>query len=186
MLMGCAPRSTGNDEELMLRAMRAVMDAGSPLPLRIGVNWGRIFVGLFGPPYRRTYSVKGDAVNLAARLMAKAEPGQILATDDVRKRSRTVFDVVAIEPFQAKGKAELVEAYTVVAPLGVRERGAGAPLVGREVEMSVLSEALDAARRFEGRIVELVAEPGVGKSRLTEELQARAGEARGLGVEGQG
>jgi class 3 adenylate cyclase/tetratricopeptide (TPR) repeat protein len=185
MLMAGAPRSAGNDEERMLRAMYTVMELASPLPLRIGVNWGRIFVGLFGPPYRRTYSVKGDAVNLAARLMAKAEPGQILATDDVLKRSRTVFDVVAIEPFQAKGKAELVEAYTVVAPLGVRERGAGAPLVGREVEMSVLSEALDAARRFEGRIVELVAEPGVGKSRLTEELQARAGEARVLGVECQ-
>jgi tetratricopeptide (TPR) repeat protein len=46
-------------------------------------------------------------------------------------------------------------------------------------------EALDAARRFEGRIVELVAEPGVGKSRLTEELRSRAGEARVLGVECQ-
>ena len=185
MLMAGAPRSAGNDEERMLRAMHAVMELASPLPLRIGVNWGRIFVGLFGPPYRRTYSVKGDAVNLAARLMAKAEPGQILATDDVLERSRTVFDVVPIDPFQAKGKSELVEAYAIVAPLGVRERGVGAPLVGREDEMSVLVEALDAARRFEGKIVELVAEPGVGKSRLTEELQARAGEARVLGVECQ-
>ena len=99
MLMAGAPRSTGNDEERMLRAMRAVMAADSPLPLRIGVNRGRIFVGDFGPPYRRTYSVKGDAVNLAARLMARAEPGQILATGEVletiadsvrRRRARAV------------------------------------------------------------------------------------------------
>ena len=174
MLMGGAPRSTGKDEERMLRAMRAVLDVNSPLPLRIGVNWGRIFVGDFGPPYRRTYSVKGDAVNLAARLMAKAEPGQLLTTDDVLERSRTRFDTVALEPFQAKGKAEPVQAYLVGSPLGLKERSASAPLVGREHELSVLVEALDSARHYEGKIVELVAEPGMGKSRLIEELRATA------------
>ena len=174
MLMAGAPRSSGNDEERMLRAMRAVLDAGSPLPLRIGVNWGRIFVGDFGPPYRRAYSVKGDSVNLAARLMAKAEPGQLLTTDDVLERSRTRFDALALEPFQAKGKEELVQAYVVGSPLGLKERSASAPLVGREDELAVLIEALDMARRYEGRIVELVAEPGMGKSRLIEELRATA------------
>jgi class 3 adenylate cyclase/tetratricopeptide (TPR) repeat protein len=173
MLMGGAPRSTGNDEERMLRAMRAVLDAGSPLPLRIGVNWGRIFVGNFGPPYRRTYSVKGDAVNLAARLMAKAEPGQLLTTDGVLERARTRFDTVELEPFQAKGKAEPVQAYVVGSPLGLKERSASAPLVGREYELSVLVEALDSARHYEGKIVELVAEPGMGKSRLIEELRSK-------------
>jgi class 3 adenylate cyclase/tetratricopeptide (TPR) repeat protein len=176
MLMGGAPRSTGKDEERMLRAMRAVLDVNSPLPLRIGVNWGRIFVGDFGPPYRRTYSVKGDAVNLAARLMAKAEPGQLLTTDDVLERSRTRFDTVALEPFQAKGKAEPVQAYLVGSPLGLKERSASAPLVGREHELSILVEALDSARHYEGKIVELVAEPGMGKSRLIEELRATAEE----------
>ncbi len=174
MLMGGAPRSTGKDEERVLRAMRAVLDVNSPLPLRIGVNRGRIFVGDFGPPYRRTYSVKGDAVNLAARLMAKAEPGQLLTTDDVLERSRTRFDTVALEPFQAKGKAEPIQAYLVGSPLGLKERSASAPLVGREDELSVLVEALDSARRYEGKIVELVAEPGMGKSRLIEELRATA------------
>jgi class 3 adenylate cyclase/tetratricopeptide (TPR) repeat protein len=183
MLMAGAPRSAGNDEERMLRAMRSVMDLAGPLPLRIGVNWGRVFVGDFGPPYRRTYSVKGDAVNLAARLMAKADAGQILATDDVLSRSRTAFDVMPIEPFQAKGKAEPVEAFSVIAPLGVREKGPSTPLVGREKELSLLIEALDLARRYEGRIVELVAEPGVGKSRLVEELRARAEDARVLSVQ---
>ena len=109
MLMAGAPRSTGNDEEAMLRAMRAVIDADSPLPLRIGINWGRVFVSDFGPWFRRTYSVKGDAVNLAARLMAKAEPGQILTTDDVLERARSRFDTVALEPFEAKGKSEPVQ-----------------------------------------------------------------------------
>ena len=183
MLMAGAPRSTGNDEEAMLRAMRAVIDADSPLPLRIGVNWGRIFVSDFGPAYRRTYSVKGDAVNLAARLMAKAEPGQILTTDDVLERARSRFDTVALEPFEAKGKSEPVQAYVVGPPLGVKHSDSSTALVGRKNEMSVLLEALDRVRHYEGRIVELVAEPGMGKSRLVEELLSRATDARVCSVQ---
>jgi class 3 adenylate cyclase/tetratricopeptide (TPR) repeat protein len=178
MLMAGAPRSTGNDEEAMLRAMRTVVETPLPLPIRIGVNWGRIFVGDFGPWYRRTYSVKGDSVNLAARLMAKAEPGQILTTDDVLDRARSRFDTTALEPFQAKGKAEPVQAYVVGPPLGLKDRGSSTSLVGREHELEVLTEALDHARRYEGRIVELVAEPGMGKSRLVEELMSNAAEVR--------
>jgi class 3 adenylate cyclase/tetratricopeptide (TPR) repeat protein len=178
MLMGGAPRSTGNDEEAMLRAMRAVIETPLPLPVRIGVNWGRIFVGDFGPWYRRTYSVKGDAVNLAARLMAKADPGQVLTTDDVLERSRSRFDTVALEPFQAKGKSEPVQAYVVGPPLGLKDRGSSTSLVGRDRELEVLTSSLDQARRYEGRIVELVAEPGMGKSRLVEELLTRSGDAR--------
>ncbi len=183
MLMAGAPRSTGNDEEAMLRAMRAVIDADSPLPLRIGVNWGRIFVSDFGPAYRRTYSVKGDAVNLAARLMAKAEPGQILTTDDVLERARSRFDTVALEPFEAKGKSEPVQAHVVGPPLGVKHRGSSTALIGRENELSLLLEALDRVRHYEGRIVELVAEPGMGKSRLVEELLTRATETRVCSVQ---
>ena len=183
MLMAGAPRSTGNDEEAMLRAMRAVIDADSPLPLRIGINWGRIFVSDFGPSYRRTYSVKGDAVNLAARLMAKAEPGQILTTDDVLERARSRFDTVALEPFEAKGKSEPVQAYVVGPPLGVKHSDSSTALVGRENELSVLLEALDRVRHYEGRIVEIVAEPGMGKSRLVEELLSRASDTRVCSVQ---
>ena len=183
MLMAGAPRSTGNDEEAMLRAMRAVIDSDSPLPLRIGVNWGRIFVSDFGPAYRRTYSVKGDAVNLAARLMAKAEPGQILTTDDVLERARSRFDAVALEPFEAKGKSEPVQAYVVGPPLGLKHSASSTALVGRESELSLLLETLDRVRHYEGRIVELVAEPGMGKSRLVEELLNRATDIRVCSVQ---
>jgi class 3 adenylate cyclase/tetratricopeptide (TPR) repeat protein len=185
MLMAGAPTSSGNDEERMLRALRAIVDEGGPLPMRVGVNRGRIFVADFGPPYRRTYSVKGDAVNLAARLMARAEKGQILATREVLERTRTAFDVVALEPFKAKGKAELVEA-VAVGPLrgGTATGGAAStPLIGRERELAVLIEALDSARTSEGRLVEIVAEPGMGKSRLVEELLANAGDDRVVRVQ---
>lgn len=174
MLMAGAPTSTGADEERMLRAMRGVLDAELPLALRIGVNRGRIFVGDFGPDYRRTYTVTGDAVNLAARLMAKAEPGQMLATDDVLTRSRTAFQTVALEPFQAKGKSEPVHAFLVGGVQAREERAAVTPLIGREQELEILLEAFASASRGTGRLVEIVAEAGMGKSRLTEELRAQA------------
>ncbi len=175
ILIAGAPRSSGNEEERMLRAMGAVMAAGSPLPLRIGVNRGRIFVADFGPPYRRTYSVKGDAVNLAARLMAKAEPGQILVARDVLDRARTRFDVAALEPFVAKGRSEPVHAYVLGPALGAAESaGEQAPLVGREAELDELLGGLERLREGSGSIVELVGEPGLGKSRLIEELRLRA------------
>ena len=80
ILTAGAPKATGDDEERMLLALRKIVDSRSSLPIRIGVHRGSVFAGDIGPPYRRTYTVMGDAVNLAARLMAKAEPGQIYAT----------------------------------------------------------------------------------------------------------
>jgi class 3 adenylate cyclase/tetratricopeptide (TPR) repeat protein len=186
MLMAGAPKATGNDAERMLRAMRAVLDARTPLPARIGIAWGRIFTGDFGPPYRRTYSVKGDAVNLAARLMARAEPSQLLATDGVLRRSRTGFETRALEPFTAKGKAEPVIAFEVGSAVAFQARGQDTetPFVGRQHELAVLTEAFESACGSRGRVVELVAGAGMGKSRLIAEISSRA--AWGRTVSGHG
>ena len=79
----------------------------------MGVNTGKVFAGDFGPPYRRAYRVFGDAINTAARVMSRAEPGQILATEVVLERSQTVFRTTPIEPFAAKGKALPIHASIV-------------------------------------------------------------------------
>jgi class 3 adenylate cyclase len=113
ILTAGAPIATGEDEERMLLALRGIVDAGLPVDLRIGVNRGAIFAGDIGPFYRRTYTVMGDVVNLAARLMAKAPPGRIYATADVLDRSNTLFEVTALEPFAVKGKAKSVAAWDV-------------------------------------------------------------------------
>jgi len=176
MLVAGAPRSTGEEEERMLATARAIMDGAGALPLRIGVNGGHVFAGEFGPPYRRTYSVKGDCVNLAARLMAKAERGQILASRAVVEAARTPLEVVPLEPFLVKGKSKPVHAFAVGRPTA--RRGAAVvgrlPLIGRDREMAVLREGLRSAREGEGVTVELVGEPGMGKSRLVEELVREA------------
>ncbi len=175
MLVAGAPSATGDDAGRMLAAVRGILDAGGGLRLRAGVNHGRVFVGGFGPPNRRTYSAKGDAVNLAARLMARARPGELLASDAALQRSRVAVAGEALEPFLVKGKLQPVQAHRVLA---LRERTAGGsgearPLVGREGELAVLGAHLDAALSGAGRCVELVGAPGIGKSRLIEELQAR-------------
>lgn len=176
ILASGAARSTGNDEERMLLALRRIADGERALPLRIGVNRGRVFAGDIGPSYRRTFTIMGDAVNLAARLMAAAEPGQILATSEVLDRSRTVFDTEALPPFSVKGKAKPVTAYRVgsVAGAGAEESLGEFPLVGRGQEVDALLAALARTRKGEGRVIDIVGEPGIGKSRLVQELLDRA------------
>jgi class 3 adenylate cyclase/tetratricopeptide (TPR) repeat protein len=171
MLVAGAPRSSGNDEAGMLNAVRRIMDRSTALTLRIGVNCGRVFAGDFGPPFRRTYSLKGDAVNLAARVMGKAEPGQILVTEVVLARSAMSFHAEALEPFAVKGKARPVQAFALGAGAGRKAvETRELPLVGRDRELGVLLEGLEEANRRRGRVVELVGEPGIGKSRLVQEL----------------
>jgi class 3 adenylate cyclase/tetratricopeptide (TPR) repeat protein len=170
-----APLSTGADEERMLRALREIIDADSLLTLRAGVNRGPAFAGDMGASARRAYTVMGDTVNLAARLAARAEPGEILATGKMLERSRTRFETIA-EPFLVKGKERAITAYSVGAITGVveEEPAQELPIVGREHELEELRAAVEAARLRQGQVAELVGEPGIGKSRLVEELKTLA------------
>jgi predicted ATPase/class 3 adenylate cyclase len=174
-LVAGAPASEGDEEERMLRALRAIVDAGVAPPIAVGVNRGPVLAGPIGSEARSTYAVMGDTVNLAARLAARAEKGEILASGDVLQRSRTRFETTSRQ-FLMKGKSKPVTGYSVgaIAAEGVEEAHPLLPLVGREAEMATLREAVDAARMRESRAVELVAEPGAGKTRLVEELVASA------------
>lgn len=177
ILTAGAPIVTGEDEERMLLALRAIVDAKVPVAIKIGVNRGAIFAGDIGPFYRRTYTVMGDVVNLAARLMAKAPAGRVYATADVLDRSNTLFETQALEPFMVKGKAKPVEAWDVGKAVGSRTRQGTLetlPLTGRDAEMGALREALAAARTGRGQAFEVVGEGGVGKSRLVNALREEA------------
>lgn len=176
ILVTGAPWSGGDDEERLLRAVRTISDRPGDIPVRIGVNSGRAFTCDFGPPYRRTYQVYGDAVNLAARVMGNGRPGQVLATDATLSRARTAYELDELEPFMVKGKSEPVKASVVGGVAGSKEVvRTGVPLVGRDAEMAVLTGAAESAQAGEGRLVELIGEPGIGKSRLVQELESRSG-----------
>jgi class 3 adenylate cyclase/predicted ATPase len=181
ILTAGAPHATGNDEERMLLALRRIVEAELPLPIRIGVHRGAVFAGDIGPFYRRTYSVMGDAVNLTARLMANAAPGGIYATEDVLERSHTLFETVELPPLSVKGKSRPVRAWSVGRAIRSRTRDGAQhelPLIGRDAERARLREALASARDRAGRVVEIVGEAGVGKTRLLEALREDAAEFR--------
>jgi class 3 adenylate cyclase/tetratricopeptide (TPR) repeat protein len=169
-----APLTLGDDEERVLRAARQILDEIDDLDLRIGVNAGGVFVGDLGSPTRRAFTVMGDAVNLAARLMQKAESGQLIASDATLDRSPTRFETTELEPFFVKGKTVPIRASIVGAVQAKREQIGKLDLIGRDAELAVLLEAARSAREDRrGQVVELVGEPGAGKSRLLEEIRRR-------------
>ncbi|MEA2057153.1 MAG: adenylate/guanylate cyclase domain-containing protein, partial [Actinomycetota bacterium] len=171
ILAAGAPLARDEDEGRILRALRLIADTNTPLDLHFGVNRGHVFTGEVGTEYRSTYTVMGDTVNLAARLMAAASAGEIYATPAVLDRSGTLFASEPVEPFRVKGKAEPVHAYEVGEELGERTTDARTelPFVGREVELAGLTAAVTDARAGSGSVVTVVGETGTGKSRLVRE-----------------
>src|SRR4029453_11347697 len=105
VLTAGVPRSSGNDDERLLLALRGIVAKTRAFEVQVGVNTGAVFAGDIGPAFRRTYTVMGDAVNFAARLMAVAPAGQILATRETVSRSRSKFVVHVLDHFLVKGKS---------------------------------------------------------------------------------
>lgn len=176
VLVAGAPSTSGDDEERVLRTVRATIDAGTRLPLHAGIATGSVFAAEIGPAYRRAYTILGSTAALAARLMAKADAHSAWTTKEVVSRSRTVFAVTPVGALPLKGKAEPVE---VVAVGPVAEGQVTAPrkklaLVDRQRELPMLDAFLVPVKMGFGNFVELIGEPGVGKTRIVEELCDRA------------
>ncbi|MGZ4183321.1 MAG: adenylate/guanylate cyclase domain-containing protein [Solirubrobacteraceae bacterium] len=171
------PWAIGEDEERLLLALRHIIEAQPPVPVQAGMSWGPVFTAAVGPPYRRWYAVMGDTVNVAARLAARAPVGRIYATGDFLRNSKASFQMTVLEPFHVKGRDQPVHAADVGAR-GLSDPGAPhgprLPLVGRDGDLERLRLAIDGARRGRGALIELVGEPGSGKSRLLAEARALA------------
>ena len=140
ILTAGAPTSSGDDERRMLLALREIADADLELDVQLGVNRGAVFAGDIGPVYRRTYTVMGDTVNLAARLMARAAHGEVIASVDVIERSPTRFECEALEPFMVKGKSKPIDAVSVGPVIGssALSTASGLPFLGRDSELELL------------------------------------------------
>ncbi len=174
-----APLAHDDDEERALAAAIDLRDmaAGSSTirSTRAGLSRGRTFVGLFGAPSRQCYAALGDTVNLAARLMSHAAPGQVLVSD--RIRSDTGFELVARGTITVKGRPEPVAVRELLArrdDAPARRREHAGDLVGRARELELLLTPLDARARGESLVAVIDGEAGIGKSRLLSALVARA------------
>ena len=186
---GLSPLAHEDDAE---RALRASLGIHAHLRVRgvrhrIGVATGRVYAGAYGHPQRREYSILGDTVNLAARLMQQAHD-QVLCDEATCRAAGARVELEALPPARVKGKREPVARYRPVRALDTVARSpapgpqAGGPeLVGRRAERVELEAALQAlVEQGQGGLLVLQGDAGIGKSALVAWLLARAVE---LGVQ---
>jgi tetratricopeptide (TPR) repeat protein len=185
LLVAGAPHGVDDPAEALLCTLRQVMDDPGELSLRAGVTTGRVFTGCVGPYFRRGYSVKGDAVNLAARIMGKAPAGALWCLPTVTEASRTRFALEPVPPFAVKGKQAPVTVMAVGRTLRREGPATDLPLVGRAVEIAAVDGALERVRTGAGSALEVVGDTGAGKSRLLTEISLRADGLRVIAVAGE-
>ena len=147
---------------------------GVTLAARTGVNTGEV-VALDDPTADQKLAT-GDAVNVTARLEQAAPANEIYIGEVTHRLVRDAVDVEAVEPLTLKGKSQPVPAFRLISAQGLygNERRVDTPVVGRDSELAALQEAWDAAvatRR--AHLVTVIADAGVGKSRLVRELMDR-------------
>ncbi len=189
-----APISHGNDPEramLAATAIHAAMPAlsrsiGETLKVHIGIATGEVIASGLGSSAHSAYTVIGDAVNLAARLMEHAESDETLASASVWEAAAGAATAAGLgaQPLGAvtyRGIARPVETCRIVATAAPKAVGAR-PLVGRGAELALLASLMDSALRgTHGAAVVLRGEPGIGKTRLADALFDLAAE-RGFGA----
>jgi class 3 adenylate cyclase/tetratricopeptide (TPR) repeat protein len=159
-------------EDDALRAARAAIEMRDAIPElglqgRIGVMTGEVVTGT------AERLATGDAVNVAARLEAAAEPGEVLIGEPTLALVRDAAEVGPVQRLELKGKAEPVSAYRLVSVRDASERRHVSRFVGRARELAVVREAwerVQAERRCE--LVTIIGDAGVGKSRLVAEVLA--------------
>jgi class 3 adenylate cyclase/tetratricopeptide (TPR) repeat protein len=175
-------------EDDALRAVRAAAEMGEALEElnvillagfgvtlenRTGVNTGEVVTGEGGGSQRLA---TGDTVNVAARLEQVAPVGEVLIGESTHRLVRESVQVMPVEPLTLKGKPEPVPAYRLVSVTADARstRSADQPIVGRSREIAALdAEFRRSVAGPEVRLVTVLGEAGVGKSRLIEELVGR-------------
>ncbi len=152
---------------------------GEALTMRVGIATGPTLVSLVGDRYQ-DFVLVGDTVNVASRLQTVAPDNGILISGDAAALTRGRFELESVPPLELKGKSEPVVAY-VVRGLGRSAFASGesaGPLVGRGVELGALHSALaEVVSSGRPRLVVVVADAGLGKSRLLVEFEHALGAA---------
>jgi class 3 adenylate cyclase/tetratricopeptide (TPR) repeat protein len=173
------PTAREDDAERAVRIGLGLLDAVAALAcrlpmqlaVRIGMDTGPVVVGNDGEVY-------GEVPNVAARVQAAAEPNTVLITSVTHRLVAGLFVVEDRGPQQLKGMPKPVRLLRIVRPSGVRGRLAAAaergltPFIDREHERQLLRERFEQAREGQGQVLQLIGEPGIGKSRLAQALRA--------------
>jgi class 3 adenylate cyclase len=167
------PYQSDDDELRLVAAAYQIQQSAIGRHIAIGIHRGTAFVGDIGHPMRRTYTVMGDTVNTAARLMGAAGAGELLASVDVVDRLGGRHRVGPERLLAVKGKRAAVAVRAIGAPES-SARTTAAPIIGRSRELAVLRSALAEHLRGQGGMIDVVAAAGMGKTRLIDAFLADA------------
>jgi class 3 adenylate cyclase/tetratricopeptide (TPR) repeat protein len=148
-----------------------------PVKMRIGIHTGPVVVGTVGNDLRVEFKAVGDTVNLASRMEGQAKPGTTYITEDTFKLTEGLFRFEGLGQRVIKGKQAPVNVYRAIAASTMRtrfdvsaERGL-TPFAGRERELELLLDGLERSKVGRGQAFSIMAEAGIGKSRLLYEFR---------------
>jgi len=182
------PRAHEDDAERAVRGALSLIETvpklrtahDAVLQVRVGIATGLVVVGdLVGEGVALEHGIVGETPNLAARLQAMAEPGQVVVSQSTRRLTGGLFEYNDLGRVALKGLTDRVQAWQVTSTSAVQSRFEAqhekglTPLVGREEELELLLRRWRQAASGEGRVMLISGEPGIGKSRLTLALHER-------------
>jgi class 3 adenylate cyclase/tetratricopeptide (TPR) repeat protein len=165
--------------ELRRHADQLRIKRGLSFGVRIGLNSGEVVVGKIGDDLRMDYTAQGLTVGLAARMEQLAESGRVYLTEHTNRLIEGFFSVRDLGLSAVKGVSQPLGIYELE---GVRENKARLDIsrergfsrfIGRSNEMTLLESALEQTLKGQGKVIGVVGEPGVGKSRLCYEFIER-------------
>jgi len=159
------------------KALSNKLQTKCDLGLHAGVNLGTVFAGAIGSKEKKEYTIIGEAVNMASRLMDAADNGVILVSGRVFRQTRYLFEYQPLEPIRVKGISKPVQIFQ---PIRIKEKpdpkrgieGLRSEMVGREKEFEILCDSVEKLiKNKKGGVTFVLGEAGIGKSRLLEELK---------------
>ena len=160
-------------------------EQGLGFSVRMGLHSGEVVVGKIGDDLRMDYTAQGHTVGLAARMQSLASPDTCYMTSEVASLVQGYFELSELGEFNVKGVSDPVNVFELKGMGDVRTRfdvskARGlSRFVGRASDVQTLETALAQAQAGDGQVVGIVAEAGVGKSRLCFEF-LEACRAKGL------
>ena len=159
-----SPFAIERKEEMAVRLALELLggdSAAEKVPYKIGITTSALFSGPVGSKSRREFTVMGDGINMAARLMAASEPGKILVSAPVAELSEDKIEYLRLDPIRVKGKREAVE---ILQPVG--EIDGGGTTVRNLIERDDICKEISRFLLKGGKPVAIVGPPGSGKTAL--------------------
>jgi len=182
-------------EDFAERAIFAAIDIrdfmrSKGLETHMGINTAFLTVGEVKTFLHRERSAYGKETIIARRLQESAGPGQILVSSETYQITRSAFDFEVLPPLKVRGFTDLVTAYSVIRARIHPEKSRGIELgiefIGRKRELNDIKECVDNLLSGKGRVVSIIGEAGIGKSRLAIELKKYIKDMEIMCLEGRG